>query len=75
MLDTKPIFAKQYYANLIVVFKGNYLKFGWMKPNKKKNRSESSSEYQFEKTNGEYFQDIACKFTADTEIIQLIETA
>ena len=28
--DTSTVFAKQYYDDLVIIYKGNYLKFGWM---------------------------------------------
>ena len=60
--DTSHVFAKQYYDDLVVIYKGNYLKYGFLTPNPKKSKIDPE-EWSFKKDNGLYFQDIACEFT------------
>ena len=51
---TDIIYAKIYFSNLVVVYCGQYIKYGFLVPNKKKvkNSSRIQMDYIIQKVNG-----------------------
>lgn len=41
--DTKIIGAKMYFEDLVVIFQGNFLKYGWLLENKKTSRKNKEA--------------------------------
>ena len=70
------IYAKCYYDDLIIIYCGNYLKFGRTGPNQDIDTKKDGAmfEMQILEQNDELFQPINFTFTDDTEIVKLIET-
>jgi pantothenate kinase-related protein Tda10 len=74
--EINNVYAKVYHDNLVVVYSGQYVKFGKLVPNKKKNSKSSKDvmDLVFEKENNQYFRDMAAYLSDDTEVIKVIET-
>ena len=68
--------AKVCYDSLLVVYGGRYLKFGRLVPAPKKARkaSKDSMDLVLEKVEGGGLQDARLHFTAEVEIVNLLET-
>ena len=51
---TDIIYAKIYFSNLVVIYCGQYIKYGFLVPNKKKVKSSSriQMDYIIQKVNG-----------------------
>ena len=72
------IYAKCYFEDLVIIYCGNYLKFGRIKDNEDINTKKDGARFEkqiVQQDDGEFFKPINFTFTEDTEIIKLIETA
>lgn len=70
------VYAKVYSDNLIVVYSGQYVKFGKLIPNKKKTKKSSKDvmDLVLQKSEGQYLRDMAAHLSNDTEVVKIIET-
>lgn len=75
--STDIVYAKVYSDNLVIIYSGQYVKFGKLiVPNKKngKKKSSKSEDMVFAKSDGQYIRDMAAFLSDDTEVIKVIET-
>ena len=75
------MYAKIYFENLVVVYCGQYLKYGFLKKSKKKASKAKSGERHYElvlekssKGQTKILDDIAVYFSDTVEIIKVQET-
>lgn len=74
--STDIVYAKIYSENLVIIYCGQYVKFGKLQvPNKKNSKKKSKNEdLVFVKSDGKYIKDMAVFFSDDTEVIKVVET-
>jgi len=75
--DPDMISSRLYYQDLVVVYCGQYLKYGFLEKNPKKRNKKNDDTYyelQLKTTDGVIFKDAIINFTEDVEIIKLVET-
>lgn len=73
---TDIIYAKIYFDNLVVVYCGQYLKYGFLVPNKKKTKSASriQMDYVIQKVENKPMQEMHAQLSDTTEVVKVIET-
>ena len=74
--STDIVYAKVYSDNLVIIYSGQYIKFGKLQvPYKKNSKKKSKNEdLAFVKSDGKYIKDMAAFFNNDTEVVKVIET-
>lgn len=74
--DSDIVCSRIYYENLVVVYCGQYLKYGFLEKNPKKRNKKDDTYYELrlQPKNGIVFKDAIINFTEDVEIIKLVET-
>ena len=74
--DPDVVCSRIYYENLVVVYCGQYLKYGFLEKNPKKRSKKDDSYYglQLKANNGVVFRDAIITFTEDVAMMELVET-
>jgi hypothetical protein len=74
--NSNTVFAKVFYENLIVIYCGKYVKYGWLIPNKKKTKKSQIDvmDLLLLEKKKEVLQDMNCYFGSSIEVIKLEET-
>lgn len=68
------VYAKVYCDNLLLVYCGNYVKFGKLVPNPKKSKSGVTLDLILEKVDDNLMTDMDAFFDKSVEVIKVIET-
>ena len=73
--STDIVYAKVYSDNLVIIYSGQYVKFGRLQaPNKKNSKKKAKDDLVFVKSDGKTIKDMAVFLSDDTEVINVIET-
>lgn len=70
---TSYVYGGVFGDNLVVIYSGQYVKYGKLIPNKKKTKkSKDTMDLVLQKTDGKYLKDMNAYFSQNQEVIQVI---